>query len=134
MVQLIPADALADLGYVANLAYFKGGTYGDARALAVVEYFAPALAHGGWPSMETPEMHTFFAAFLGELRDAALREPGLVAAGAHLVSIESPYCSYAPAAGQIRLELYRAAADFIVPRLAEIEWPLGPCAARDMFL
>lgn len=70
--QLIPPDAISRLDWVANLAYFKE-CYGDASAVAVTDYFAPALANGGWPRMETPEMHEFSARFPDELRDAAIR-------------------------------------------------------------
>lgn len=51
----------------------------------------------------------------------------------HLVSIEAPYCSYAPQVAEIPMQLYEAVAEFIKPKFDEIRWPSGLCAARDVF-
>lgn len=131
---LIPSDAIDRLDWLASFAYFKGyGNYGDACARAIVDYFAPALANAGWPQLETPEMHSFFTQFLSELRDAAVRGDGLVAAGAHLVCYESPECSFAPQVGELRKEITDAAMDYMQQRYHEVEWPYVPCKAQTAF-
>ncbi len=129
---LIPGAAIDRLNWLANIAFHRD-MYFDGRVRAITDYFAPAYAAVGLPPVDSPEIREFHQQYLSELLEAARTGPPLTAAGAYMVAMESPECSFGPATGQLRGGLYDLAAEHIVPQFHSITWPASPCAVYQSF-